>query len=112
MSDDRHHALCLLKRLEKARNRLFNTREQIGVARQVWCVGMPRPLQHSSAQLPAAYLQVVDHYDNPRNVGSFNKTDTDVGTGLVGAPACGDVMKLQLRVRRAGSTPFAAVFQG
>lgn len=43
--------------------------------------------------------QVVDHYDNPRNVGSFNKNDEDVGTGLVGAPACGDVMKLQLRVR-------------
>jgi nitrogen fixation protein NifU and related proteins len=42
---------------------------------------------------------VVDHYDNPRNVGSFNKNDEDVGTGLVGAPACGDVMKLQLRVR-------------
>jgi Fe-S cluster assembly scaffold IscU len=41
---------------------------------------------------------VVDHYDNPRNVGSFNKNDEDVGTGLVGAPACGDVMKLQLRV--------------
>ena len=42
---------------------------------------------------------MVDHYDNPRNVGSFNKNDEDVGTGLVGAPACGDVMKLQLRVR-------------
>jgi Fe-S cluster assembly scaffold IscU len=41
---------------------------------------------------------VVDHYDNPRNVGSFNKNDANVGTGLVGAPACGDVMKLQLRV--------------
>lgn len=41
---------------------------------------------------------VVDHYDNPRNVGSFDKKDADVGTGLVGAPACGDVMKLQLRV--------------
>ncbi len=44
-------------------------------------------------------LQVVDNYDNPRNVGSFDKNDADVGTGLVGAPACGDVMKLQLRVR-------------
>ena len=37
---------------------------------------------------------VIDHYENPRNVGSFNKKDGDVGTGLVGAPACGDVMKL------------------
>ena len=43
-------------------------------------------------------LQVVDHYEKPRNVGSFDKKDLDVGTGLVGAPACGDVMKLQIRV--------------
>jgi nitrogen fixation protein NifU and related proteins len=42
--------------------------------------------------------QVVDHYENPRNVGSFDKNDPDVGTGLVGAPACGDVLKLQLKI--------------
>jgi nitrogen fixation NifU-like protein len=42
--------------------------------------------------------QVVDHYENPRNVGSFAKDDSDVGTGMVGAPACGDVMKLQIKV--------------
>jgi len=42
--------------------------------------------------------QVVDHYENPRNVGSFGKDDLDVGTGMVGAPACGDVMKLQIKV--------------
>jgi len=42
--------------------------------------------------------QVVDHYENPRNVGSFAKDDEDVGTGMVGAPACGDVMKLQIKV--------------
>ena len=42
--------------------------------------------------------QVVDHYENPRNVGSFTKEDTDIGTGMVGAPACGDVMKLQIKV--------------
>jgi nitrogen fixation NifU-like protein len=41
---------------------------------------------------------VIDHYENPRNVGSFDKSDTDVGTGMVGAPACGDVMKLQIKV--------------
>jgi len=41
--------------------------------------------------------KVIDHYENPRNVGSFDKGDSDVGTGLVGAPACGDVMKLQVR---------------
>ena len=42
--------------------------------------------------------QVIDHYENPRNVGSFAKGDDDVGTGMVGAPACGDVMKLQIKV--------------
>lgn len=42
--------------------------------------------------------QVIDHYENPRNVGSFDKADTNVGTGMVGAPACGDVMKLQIKV--------------
>ena len=42
--------------------------------------------------------KVLDHYENPRNVGSFGKDDTDVGTGMVGAPACGDVMKLQIKV--------------
>jgi len=42
--------------------------------------------------------QVVDHYENPRNVGKFDKTDADVGTGMVGAPACGDVMQLQIKV--------------
>lgn len=42
--------------------------------------------------------KVVDHYENPRNVGSFAKDDQDVGTGMVGAPACGDVMKLQIKV--------------
>jgi len=42
--------------------------------------------------------EVVDHYENPRNVGSMDKDDNDVGTGLVGAPACGDVMKFQIKV--------------
>jgi nitrogen fixation protein NifU and related proteins len=47
-----------------------------------------------------AYSQkVVDHYENPRNVGSFDKNDNSVGTGMVGAPSCGDVMKLQIRVQ-------------
>ena len=44
--------------------------------------------------------KVVDHYENPRNVGSFEKGDETVGTGMVGAPACGDVMKLQIKVNR------------
>jgi len=46
--------------------------------------------------------KVVDHYENPRNVGSFDKADTEVGTGMVGAPACGDVMKLQIKVGNDG----------
>jgi len=46
--------------------------------------------------------KVVDHYENPRNVGSFDKDDATVGTGMVGAPACGDVMKLQIKVNEKG----------
>ena len=46
--------------------------------------------------------KVLDHYENPRNVGSFDKGDTSVGTGMVGAPACGDVMKLQIKVNDSG----------
>jgi nitrogen fixation NifU-like protein len=46
--------------------------------------------------------KVIDHYENPRNVGSFEKDDPTVGTGMVGAPACGDVMKLQIKVNSEG----------
>ena len=46
--------------------------------------------------------QVIDHYENPRNVGKFDEKDTDVGTGMVGAPACGDVMRLQIKVNKEG----------
>ena len=46
--------------------------------------------------------KVVDHYENPRNVGTLDKSDPNVGTGLVGAPACGDVMRLQLRISEEG----------
>ena len=46
--------------------------------------------------------KVLDHYENPRNVGSFDKGDQSVGTGMVGAPACGDVMKLQIKVNEQG----------
>jgi len=46
--------------------------------------------------------KLIDHYENPRNVGSFDKNDDAVGTGMVGAPACGDVMKLQIRVNKDG----------
>ncbi|MEJ2693902.1 MAG: Fe-S cluster assembly scaffold IscU [Candidatus Thiodiazotropha sp.] len=46
--------------------------------------------------------KVLDHYENPRNVGSFDKSDLTVGTGMVGAPACGDVMRLQIKVNEQG----------
>ena len=46
--------------------------------------------------------KVIDHYENPRNVGNLDKNDTHVGTGMVGAPACGDVMRLQIRVNDDG----------
>ena len=46
--------------------------------------------------------KLIDHYENPRNVGSFDKGDESVGTGMVGAPACGDVMKLQIKVSKDG----------
>lgn len=46
--------------------------------------------------------KVIDHYENPRNVGSFDKNDPHVGSGMVGAPACGDVMKLQIKVNEQG----------
>ena len=48
------------------------------------------------------HTKVIDHYENPRNVGSFNSKDDNIGTGLVGAPACGDVMKLQIKVDDSG----------
>ena len=52
------------------------------------------------ATINMAYSEkVLDHYENPRNVGSFEKSDSDIGTGIVGAPACGDVMKLQIKVK-------------
>ncbi|MGI9143847.1 MAG: Fe-S cluster assembly scaffold IscU [Fluviibacter sp.] len=47
-------------------------------------------------------VKVIDHYENPRNVGSFDKEEAGVGTGMVGAPACGDVMKLQIKVNKEG----------
>ena len=61
----------------------------------------------STKETTMAYSEkVLDHYENPRNVGSFDKDATNVGTGMVGAPACGDVMKLQIKVNRS-SRPLA-----
>jgi len=53
-------------------------------------------------QVMAYSDKVLDHFDNPRNVGSLDRNDSNVGTGMVGAPACGDVMKLQLRINNEG----------
>ena len=58
------------------------------------------PLQYPN--LKSYHEKVIDHYEKPRNVGSFDKNDVKVGTGLVGAPACGDVMKLQIKVNDDG----------
>ena len=55
--------------------------------------------------------KVIDHYQNPRNVGSLDKSKKNVGTGLVGAPACGDVMKLQIQLDQKGQTISNAVFK-
>ncbi|XP_032340773.1 iron-sulfur cluster assembly enzyme ISCU-like [Camelus dromedarius] len=60
------------------------------------------PAQELSAPARLYHKKVVDHYENPRNVGSLDKTSKNVGTGLVGAPACGDVMKLQIQVDEEG----------
>ncbi|KAM0945978.1 hypothetical protein DsansV1_C09g0089911 [Dioscorea sansibarensis] len=66
----------------------------LGLAR-----GAPSPVPAAAASGARGYHErVVDHYNKPRNVGAFDKNDPTVGTGLVGAPACGDVMKLQIKV--------------
>lgn len=67
-----------------------------GIARP--SVAAVAPAMASVAAKRSYHEKVLDHYSRPRNVGSMNKKDVDVGTGLVGAPACGDVMKLQIRV--------------
>ena len=72
----------------------------------------PSVLVSTAAHSRRAYHEKVnDHYSNPRNVGKMNKADADVGTGLVGAPACGDVMQLQLRLGKDGKTIEDAVFK-
>ncbi|CAK9809901.1 Iron-sulfur cluster assembly enzyme ISCU, mitochondrial [Anthophora plagiata] len=66
--------------------------------------GLNRTTKFISRSVPAVsyHPNVIDHYENPRNVGSLDKDDTQVGTGIVGAPACGDVMKLQIKVDKKG----------
>ncbi|KAJ1634527.1 NifU-like N terminal domain-containing protein [Pavlovales sp. CCMP2436] len=68
------------------------------------------PVVRMPAATRAYHQNVIEHYENPRNVGKMDKDDPDVGTGIVGAPACGDVMKLQIRVNEDG-TVREAVFK-
>ena len=63
------------------------------------CLSPDRTGALVTAARRAYHEKVIDHYENPRNAGSFDKKETDVGTGLVGAPACGDVMKMQIKVQ-------------
>ena len=64
---------------------------------------LARAANPGAVRLARCYHQnIVDHYETPRNVGSLDKNDANVGTGLVGAPACGDVMKLQIKVGADG----------
>ena len=58
--------------------------------------------KHKGNHIMAYSDKVIDHYENPRNVGTFDKNDESVGTGMVGAPACGDVMRLQIKVNNEG----------
>ena len=68
--------------------------------------------QSLTLNLTALYHEkVIDHYENPRNTGSLDKKKKNVGTGLVGAPACGDVMKLQIELNEDGTTIEKAVFK-
>jgi nitrogen fixation protein NifU and related proteins len=76
----------------------------IGVAVMADNASWAKPAGAAFMESEMAYSdKVLDHYENPRNVGSFAKDDTAVGTGMVGAPACGDVMKLQIRVGADGT---------
>ncbi len=75
--------------------------------RTVCTVAMPssrQPLAPPVGRSANVHFLLLDHYSKPRNVGSMSKTDANVGTGLVGAPACGDVMKLQIRVDPTNQT--------
>eukprot|EP01017_Pseudomicrothorax_dubius_P051430 TRINITY_DN989_c0_g3_i2.p1 TRINITY_DN989_c0_g3~~TRINITY_DN989_c0_g3_i2.p1 ORF type:complete len:166 (-),score=37.26 TRINITY_DN989_c0_g3_i2:153-650(-) len=80
---------------------------RIGLQRNIWALG--RTLTKNP--FAAYHERVVDHYENPRNVGSLDKNKKNVGTGLVGAPACGDVMKLQVEIGADGKTISNAVFK-
>ena len=90
---------------KKTMTRRVCTARTVGIVeRCVPCVAFGHHIATQPAQSRRQYHQnVIDHYERPRNVGSLDKKDPRVGTGLVGAPACGDVMKLQIRVSDDGT---------
>lgn len=84
-------------------NNLVNKATQFACSRAVARSAMNSQSTNVNVTAVRHYHEkVIDHYENPRNVGSMKKDDEDVGTGLVGAPACGDVMKLQIKVDENG----------
>ena len=83
-------------------------------ANRMWCATpmMSNMMMGVTPMRGFAYHErVIDHYENPRNVGSLDKNSSEVGTGLVGAPACGDVMRLQIKVNEENGTIEQAVFK-
>ncbi|KAK7067411.1 hypothetical protein SK128_011746 [Halocaridina rubra] len=72
------------------------------LVRSCYCRPLAALIPKSATSTAGYHEKVIDHYENPRNVGSLDKNEKAVGTGLVGAPACGDVMKLQVRVDENG----------
>lgn len=94
----------MFKRLVTLAPRMASVAPRASLAPLAWLQSAQPTLQQRPTpalnQRRGYHEKVLDHYSNPRNVGSFKKDDVDVGTGLVGAPACGDVMKLQIRVAK------------
>ncbi|XP_014598338.1 PREDICTED: iron-sulfur cluster assembly enzyme ISCU, mitochondrial isoform X2 [Polistes canadensis] len=85
----------------EAIERVFNDKMSLLSSLPKTLNGLSKTVSRSVPAL-SYHPNVIDHYENPRNVGSLDKNDTRVGTGLVGAPACGDVMKLQIKVDKNG----------
>merc|ERR1719157_145996 len=92
----------MLSALSKKANNIFRSVGSKCISKNIVTTGYLRRGYHQN---------IVEHYENPRNVGSLDKDDKNVGTGLVGAPACGDVMKLQIKVNEETGEIEEAVFK-
>jgi hypothetical protein len=90
---------------------LTNQRMMVSKAVAMNKLAVFRPMMLTSTVQRAYHENVIDHYEKPRNVGNFNTKDANVGTGLVGAPACGDVMRLQIKVNQESNRIEKAVFK-